>query len=276
MARNRRRTKKRTTAVTSRSGANAKATSAASGPRLAGRRILLTRSEDDADAWVAALESAGAVPVVLPCISAEPVESVALAAALAKSARRAAWLVFTSRRGVEGYVRLAGDELAPGARIAVVGPATAEAARSSLGRVDLVAEHGTAESLAADLIAAGAGGDGRTEPPRIVLVLAQNAGDTLERELRAAGADPRRFDVYRTVPARPLIPKRALSTFNVDAVWFASPSAVLGFMNQVEIDVDAALVAIGPSTADAMRADGLEVAAEAREPSFEGLLEATR
>src|SRR5690606_143063 len=98
----------------------------------------------------------------------------------------------------------------------------------------------------------------------------------LEQRLRAAGAACRRFDVYRTIPAPPRTPRLALSGLGVDAVWLASPSAVEGFTNQVDVDADVPLIAIGPSTADAIRARGLRVAAEARTPSFEGLLEATR
>ncbi len=236
------------------------------------RRILITRSEDDAAAWADALTRAGAEAVVLPCIDAEPLGGDALGAALREAAKRADWLVFTSRRGVDAFVRLVGAP-ALGARIAAVGPATADAARRALGRVDLVGERGTAESLADALI--DALGDKTATPPRIVLAIAENARDVLERRLREAGVDVRRFDVYRTVPAAPRTPRVSLAALGVDAVWLASPSSVTGFLNQVELDTEVPLVAIGPSTAAAIRARGLTVAAEAAAPSFEGLLEAT-
>lgn len=249
--------------------------------RLAGRRILLTRSEEDSAAWARELERIGAVPVTLPCIDAEPIGDAAFGRELRDAARAADWLVFTSRRGVDAFVRLAGSDAlrqvdaresgaVRGPRIAVVGPATAKAATRLLGRVDLVAEHGTAESLAESMISA------RVSGARVVLALAENARDVLETRLRAAGAECRRFDVYRTVPAAPETPKLALSTFRVDAVWLASPSAVEGFANRVDVDSGVPLVAIGPSTAAAIRERGLVVAAEASTPSFEGLLEATR
>lgn len=246
------------------------------------RRILLTRGEDDAAAWAGRLAGAGLAPVVLPCIDAEPIDEPGLAEALLDAFGRADWLVFTSRRGVEAFARLVGRPTTVDARVAAVGPATADAARGAIGRVDLVSERGTAESLADALIAPGAAGPaaGQRRPddraPVVVLALAENARDVLERRLRAAGADVRRYDVYRTIPAAPRSPTRPLSTLGVDAVWLASPSAVEGFLNQVELDVDVPLVAIGPSTAAAIRARGLAVAAEAAEPSFEGLLEATR
>jgi uroporphyrinogen III methyltransferase/synthase len=103
--------------------------------------------------------------------------------------------------------------------------------------------------------------------------LAENAGDTLERALTAAGAICTRFNVYRTIPASPAATKRAMSTFGADNVIFASPTAVQGFVQQVTVDVPIKVYTIGPSTSAAARAAGLTVTAEAREPSLEGILE---
>src|SRR6185295_11020731 len=157
----------------------------------------------------------------------------------------------------------------PRARVAVVGAATAEAARATLGRVDLVGRGGTAAALGATLAS---DGDLKSRP-RVLLALAENAGDTLERALTAAGALCSRFDVYRTIPAPPSATKRAMSTLGADNVIFASPTAVKGFVQQVAVDVDLKVYTIGPSTSAAARAAGLAVTAEAREPSLEGILE---
>ena len=151
----------------------------------------------------------------------------------------------------------------------MVGAATAEAARTRLGRVDLVGRGGTAASLGATLVRDG----DLTRRPHVLLALAENAGDTLERALTAAGARCTRFDVYRTMPAPPAATKRAMSALGADNVIFASPTAVHGFMRQVSVDVPVKVYTIGPSTSAAARAAGLAVTAEAREPSFEGILE---
>jgi uroporphyrinogen-III synthase len=108
----------------------------------------------------------------------------------------------------------------------------------------------------------------------VLLALAANAGDTLESPLSGAGAHCTRLDVYRTVPAPPAQPRRPLSSFRVDTIVLASPSAVTGFVNVVDVDVPVRVVTIGPSTTAAASGAGLAVAAEAREPSFEGILEA--
>lgn len=236
---------------------------------LEGRRVLLTRSEEDCAEWAERLLARGVRPVALPCIHAETLDSPALRAALAAAAAAADWIAFTSRRGVEAFAAL-GAKAPAGAKIAVVGAGTAAAAQGALGQVDVVGRGGTAAALAATLVADGA----LAGQPRVLLALAENAGDVLERELTRAGARCTRLDLYRTVPAPAGAAKRAMSALGADNVLLASPSAVTGFVHQVELDVPVRIYSIGPSTTAAARAHGLIVTAEAREPSLEGILEA--
>ena len=260
--------------------------------RLAGARVLITRSEDDCAEWALELERRGARPVLLPCIRAEPIDTPELRRELRQAVADADWLVLTSRRGVEACARLLGPveiahgdasapAQAPGAaqaqpielpartRVATVGAATAAEARERLGRADLVGG-GNAAALGAALTA-----DARfTRGARVVLALAANASDALERALAAAGASCARFDVYRTIPAPPARSKRSLSSLGAERVVLASPSAARGFVQQVDLDVPVAIYTIGPSTTAAARALGLAVTAEARDPSLEGILEA--
>lgn len=234
-----------------------------------GRRVLLTRSEDDNAEWLPRFAARGAEPVVLPCIHCEAFDTPALRAELKAAVPRTDWLAFTSRRGVEAFAALA-PRSAPRPRIAVVGAATAAAARERLGRVDLVGRGGTGASLAATLVDDG----DLARHPHVLLAVAENAGDAFERTLAAAGARCTRLSVYRTVPAPPAARKHPLSSLRVDNVVLASPSAVTGFVNQIELDVPAHVFTIGPSTTAAARAAGLVVTAEAHEPSLEGILEA--
>jgi uroporphyrinogen-III synthase len=234
------------------------------------RRVLLTRSAEDCAEWASRFAQHGAETVALPCIRTEPIASDARKAELAAALPSADWLAFTSRRGVEAFAALAPAAPGPQCRIAVVGAATAEAARAALGRVDLIGAGGTAAALAATLVDAG----DLERHPRVLIAVAENAGDTLERTLEAAGATCTRLDVYRTVPAPEAEPRQPLSTLRVDNVVLASPSAVTGFVHLVAVDVAAKVYTIGPSTTAAALGAGLAVTAEAREPSFEGILEA--
>ena len=232
------------------------------------RRVLLTRSDDDNAEWAPQFSAHGTEPVALSCIHSEPIDTPALRAALAAAAAEADWIVFTSRRGVDAFAVL-GAQPGPRGKIAAVAESTAAAAKTRLGRVDLIGG-GTAALLAGALAASGA----LASAPRVLLALAENAGDVLERELGAAGARCTRLDVYRTVPAPSAARKRPLSALRVDNVVLASPSAVTGFVQQIELDVPVAVITIGPSTTAAARHAGLDVTAEARVPSLEGILEA--
>ena len=237
-------------------------------PRLAKRKLLVTRSADDAGDWADALAAEGATPIVFPCIRSEPSDDPTLAGELAAALATADWLIFTSRRGVAALTDLVGTECPPSTRLAVVGEATATQVRERFGRVDLIGS-GTARDLGCTLaedpsVRAGA---------RCVLALAANASAALEDRLTAAGAKVHRFDVYRTIPATPLVPKRPLSGFGCDSVIFASPTAVEGFANQVDVDTAAHFVTIGPSTSAAVRGHDWEVSAEANEPNLAGIIE---
>lgn len=235
---------------------------------LDGKTILLTRAPSDNETWAERLARAGATPIALPCIGTEAIADAATARALAAALEAANWLVFTSRRGVEAVAALQQGDLADTVRIAVVGPATAAAAKQDLGRVDLMNTAGTAASLAAELAERVAAGS------HVVIAVAENAGDVIERTLAATGATCTRIDVYRTVPMLPSGTKRALSSLGADNVLLASPSAVAGFLNQVDVDSDAAIYTIGPTTTAAARAAGLSVKAQAPTPSLDGLMEA--
>jgi hypothetical protein len=102
----------------------------------------------------------------------------------------------------------------------------------------------------------------------------RDASDVFERTVAAAGARCTRCDVYRTVASPPVRAKRPLSALRVDNVLLASPSAAQGFVHQIDADVPARIVTIGPSTTAAVERLGLAVSAEAREPSLEGMVEA--
>ena len=242
---------------------------------LRGRRVLVTRAREDAGEWAAHLERAGARAVTLPCIECHPVAEPAVAERLEAALAEADWLVVTSRRGVEAVARLlagnrsagSGNGIALRVPVAAVGPRTAAAARMHLGRVDLVSRGGRAASLGRELAARISG------RRRFLLALAENAGPVLETILARAGGRCTRIQVYRTVPAAASAHRRPISELRVDTVLLASPSAVSGFLNQVELDRPVEVFTIGPSTSRKARAAGLPLAGEAPRPSLDGLLE---
>lgn len=238
---------------------------------LAGQSVLLTRDAEDCAQWARELEAMHATAVILPCIRCENINADEIRERITKELPRTDWLVFTSRRGIAAFTALHDAPLPEQIKIAAVGAATADAAVVRFGHADLVSELGTATSLAQALDAT------LTDPgARVLIAVAENAGRTLEDMLGPAGAICTRLNVYRTVAARELKPKRAFSTLGADTIFLTSPSAVTGLLNQVELDRPAAVFTLGPATYKAAEAAGLTVTGQARSPSLKGLLEAMR
>jgi uroporphyrinogen-III synthase len=238
---------------------------------LAGQTVLITRSDDDCMGWADALAAAGATPVVLPCIRCETLATDELRERIDAELPHTDWLVFTSKRGVTAFTALCKRPVPDSVKVAVIGPATADTAVIAFGRADLTSESGTAVSLAQALEARFS-----DTGARLLVAIAENAGTTIEDTLRAAGATCTRLDVYRTLAAEPREPKQALSVLGADNIFLASPSAVTGLTNQVELDKPAAIFTIGPATNEAAEAAGLTVAGQATSPGLEGLMEAMR
>jgi uroporphyrinogen-III synthase len=100
---------------------------------------VVTRPKNHGGTLVRKLEELGAIPMLLPVTEiAEPLNLAVLDSAL-KKLGEFDWMVFTSPNGVESVARrfaALGLSFAqfPGLKIAVVGPATAEAL-AALGRV---------------------------------------------------------------------------------------------------------------------------------------------
>lgn len=237
---------------------------------LQGRRVVVTRAEEQAGPLGDGLRARGAVPVLVPSIRYEPADAGPLAAA-ARAIDRAAWVVFTSPTGVAAggaALRAAWPGGLPaGVRVAAVGPGTAAACASAGLVADFVPRDALGDALTAGLPLVP--GD------RVVLLRSDIGRRALATGLAARGANVRDVAAYRTLEsADPDAVAEALSD-RPGAVTFASPSAVRGFLAAVP-DVSALagirLVAIGPVTADALVPFGLRAAAVARPHTVPGLL----
>ncbi len=95
----------------------------------AGLRVVVTRAEHQSEGLAAAFELAGAqverLPLleIVPPADPRPLERAASELALYE------WIVFTSSNAVEAFLPRTGGALPSRLKVAVVGPATAEALR---------------------------------------------------------------------------------------------------------------------------------------------------
>lgn len=250
-------------------------TTAAKGP-LRGRRVLVTRPRTQVEDFVQKLRALGAEPVVLSAIELLPPEDWTPVDRALRALREGAydWAIFTSANGVrfalERLRRLGlGVGALKGARLAAIGPATAQAlAREGL-EVAFLPREFVAEAIAEGLDAEG---------ERVLLLRADVARRDLRELLRARGAHVEEVAVYRTRPARLEPPRVRGVLMSVDVVAFTSGSTVHALLDvlgdQRELLDGVTVACIGPITARAARERGLPVHVEAREHTVDGLIRA--
>jgi uroporphyrinogen III methyltransferase/synthase len=249
---------------------------------LAGRRVVVTRAEEDARALAEEIEGLGAEAVVLPAIRIAPPADGGPLAAAARNARSFDWVVFTSRNAVERFLaavanaRREGNPL-EGVKLAAVGPATAGALARAGRSADLVAKVHVGDALAEELVCAL--GTGRR---RVLLPRAAIARDVIPDALSRAGHDVTVVTAYETQGAdreRASELGADLARGSVDAVLFFSSSAVDAVVESLgdharERLACTALVSIGPATSRAIAAHGLSPAREADPHTTAGVVAA--
>jgi uroporphyrinogen-III synthase len=225
--------------------------------------VLVARASEHADGLTRLLVDAGAEVVDMPTISIAPVEFVLPAL------DGYAWAVFTSANGVRA---VAAKPPTPWPRIAVVGAATARAAPNAGLAVAFQPSEPRGAVLGAELPVAS--GD------RVLLLRSDIARPELPAALKARGALVDEVVVYHTAPrTEPALEiAEQLAAGRLHAVVLSSPSSVRGLLAACGTDpklyVNTRLVAIGPTTAAAIAEAGLSLAAQAAEPSDQGLLNA--
>jgi uroporphyrinogen-III synthase len=227
---------------------------------LAGRRVATTR--DRPGRLDALLARSGADVVHVPLIEIVDPPDDELARALARL-HEVDWVVVTSQHGADRVARAVADH--PTLRTAAIGTRTAEVLQAGTGRrVTVIPDRQTA----ADLVAAMPDPD--PEHATVVVAQADRAEATLVAGLRERGFDVRPVVAYATRLRAPSVAERAaLST--VDAVAFASGSAVRAWADTIGTWTPPHAVAIGPSTSRVAREVGLQITAEAADHSVEGL-----
>ena len=239
---------------------------------LQGRTILITRPAEDASSLAETLRERGANVIEAPAIAIEPLEDATeLDRAIRElAAGEFAWIVFTSPRAVDAVCeRLHRFGLPPRvpAKVAAVGPTTAQNLRDRTIEPDLVADPHTTEALA-DQFPSGEG--------RVLLPRADIAPEGLEERFREKGWTAVRVDAYRTRYLDELPPDaaEALHRGDVQAVVFTSSSTVESFLRMVGERREPDAVAIGPVTAATARRAGFRVVAVADPHTVDGIVQA--
>ncbi len=244
---------------------------------LKGRRVLLTRTEEQATSTAELLAQYGAVPLLWSAISVKHIDDQPGVSAVIANATSYDLVLLTSANAVQFF----GDALARegcdfsvfgGAKIGAVGNRTAEALEALGKKVNFVARQFVAESLVSEVLVQLSPG------ARVLLPRARVAREVIPERLRAEGCVVDVLPVYETGPGDSTEALAALLARGVDAVCFSSSSTVTHFAEALERDSGSVtgivLAAIGPVTAETMRSCGFEPNVVAEVHTMEALVQA--
>jgi uroporphyrinogen III methyltransferase/synthase len=248
---------------------------------LLGRRIVVTRSREQASELVQALADLGAECLECPTIRVGPPDDPAPLERAIAGLAGVHWIIFTSVNGVrfffERLFALGRDVRDMGhLRTACIGPATAERLRAFGLKSDILPQSFRAESI----VEAFRGEDVRGRV--LLLPRAQEARAVLPRELGEMGAEVREVPAYRTRRAEgdPGALLERLEEKTIDLFTFTSSSTVKNFKALLpgerfaELAGSVPAACIGPITADTARELGFDVRVVADTYTIPGLCEA--
>ena len=254
---------------------------------LLGKRVLVTRSREQASDLSEKLMELGAAPVEFPVIQIVPPDDYSPLDEAIRRLSHCDWIIFTSVNGVKAFVKrlmAQGKDIRAlgGIKICAIGPATAAEFSRYCLNVDYVPKKYVAEAIVE--------GIGDVEGLRILLPRADIAREMLAVELAEAGADVDEVVAYCTVlgdsPDEDV--KDMLLAGEIDIVTFTSSSTVRNFVAMMrdgdgstvsgatlaEMLKEVTVACIGPITARTARELGIRVDVVAEEYTIEGLIRA--
>lgn len=248
---------------------------------LFGRRVVVTRSKEQAPQLSRRLQELGAETLEIPTIKIEPPSKPQGLVDALLELNSYDWLVFTSPNGVtrffDYFFRHFHDMRdIGGARIAAIGPATAGKLKELHLQVDLMPDDALASSIAEAFAEYES-----VENLKICLLRAEVANRELPAALEAMGAIVDDIAIYRTAPdtADPGGAAARLLESGADWITFTSASTVEHFHARFELPQllkkfpQLKVASIGPETSAALAALGLKPAVEAKSHTIPGLVD---
>ena len=248
---------------------------------LSGKRIVVTRASTQSKSFVQELSQRGAQPIEIPSIRIEPhpdhqgiVEAIA-------GLNGYDWIVFSSTNGGEMFFGLFFRRFQDmrdfgGARIAAVGPATAEKIKELRLQVDVIPQEHTGKALAKAINKFDA-----LENRRILLIRPEIGSADLPRQLEDMGAIVDDIPFYCTLAESPEVMETALfRAEGADWLTFCSASAVLHFHSLYPLPAllekfpGLKIASIGPETSKALAALQITATVEATPYTVPSLLSA--
>ena len=240
---------------------------------LFGKRIAITRTRQQAGDLINRLRDLGADAYEMPTIQIEEAPNKREFYELVAYCHTYEWIIFTSPNGVDAFFK-AFYELYKdarslgGARIAAIGPATAEKVRSYRLEVDVQPEKYVAEEIVKALEK-----ETSLDNVKILLARAEGARDVLPKELDRLGAIVDEAIAYRTVPVTQDDGIERYRAEGADMVTFTSSSTAENF-HALNLPHPSGVhfASIGPVTSQTMRELNMPVDLEAEVHDIPGIV----
>jgi uroporphyrinogen III methyltransferase / synthase len=249
---------------------------------LFGKRIVVTRTRKQASQLSHRLTELGADVLEIPTIKTGPPTNLKSLADAILGLNSYNWIVFTSPNGVDAFFDIffkGFDDLRDlgGARLAAVGPATAQKLKDLHLRVDVMPEKYLTSAVTDALCAFES-----LENLSILLARAEVANPDLPKALEERGAIVDDVACYKTEPETEDVTGAAAALREDGADWitFTSSSTVENFHARFDLPKlleqfpRIQLASIGPETSKAILALGCQPAIEAKEHTIDGLVKA--
>ena len=250
--------------------------------KLFGRRIVVTRTREQASQLSHQLNELGADVLEIPTIKVVAPQNVMPLVEAISALGEYDWLIFTSPNGVTAFFdyffKAFPDLRDLGAvRIAAVGPTTAAKIKELHLNVDAIPERYLASEVSGAISAVES-----IENLRCLLLRAEVANADLPRQLEEKGAIVDDVACYRTVKETEDLDGSSarLEESGADWITFTSSSTVENFHARFDLPAlikrfpNTKTASIGPETTKALAALGLTPTIEAKEHNISGIIQA--
>lgn len=248
---------------------------------LVGKRIVVTRTREQASKLSQSLHQLGADVLELPTIKiVAPSNRMEFAESIVDSPRYD-WLIFSSPNGVKRFMQAffaVYDDIREigGARIAAVGPATAQELKKHGLMVDVMPQKAVAEELIAEFDRK-SDEFGGIEHSSMLWVHSEQGRDLIMKELMKRKAIVDECIAYNTVAPEGVnsAALESLKTEGAQLITFTSSSTVKNFMAMgVKLPKSCLVASIGPVTSKTLAEFGIKPHIEAPEHHIDSLVAA--
>ncbi len=239
---------------------------------LFGKKIVVTRTRDQASVLAEKLGGLGAEVIEFPTIEIKIKSDLRGLKKAIDNLNKYHWIIFTSQNAVDIFFdtlrnKAKDSRILGKTKIAAIGPATAKKLNGYFITPDLIPSEFIAEEIINSMKKS------KLKNKRILLPCAAEARPALKKGLAKLGARVDRIEIYDTViPER--ISEYSLSEIaSADMITFTSSSTVRNFFKIFD-ETKAKLACIGPVTADSLISSGHSPDIVASEYTIDGLVEA--